>query len=146
MASAIYALRDATWGDLGFLFSVTHAVNRRPDYDRELEYLKFKKKFDPQEIQVIQYQGEDVGRLRLEERPKYIYVGGIQLLPAYQSKGIGSAIFADLIKESFFVRLPIVLEVHQKNDGAHRFYRRQGFVMVGVDDERCFFRLVRSPT
>ncbi len=131
-STAIYALRDAHMHDLHFLFGVIVAIRQSKEiFDWGTEFRKFKENFEPSKVQIIQHQARDVGRLRVVRSKESIYVGGIQLLPASQHRGIGSAIFADLIRESEQARIPITLEVFEKNP-AFRFYTRLGFVQVGT--------------
>jgi ribosomal protein S18 acetylase RimI-like enzyme len=65
-----------------------------------------------------------------------IYVGGIQIPPEHQGKGIGTALFADLIKESEETGLPITLEVHDVNENALKFYTKLGFISVGHEENK----------
>jgi len=129
------SLRRASPEDLNFLFTVSTEAMRpvietlNPDkvFNREEELKKYKEKFKPEDIEVIQYGGQDVGRLRVVRSNESIYVGGIQILPEYQRQGIGSAIFSDLISESEQTGLPIILEVHDVNEQARSFYQKLGF-------------------
>ncbi len=131
-----FTLRKATEEDLAFLFNVsTEAM--RPVADRsdaagrkseEVRLAEYKAKFIPDAIEVIQHEGEDVGRLRVVRSEDSIYVGGIQILPEFQGKGIGTALFTELIEESNQKRIPIILEVHDVNSGAISFYKNLGFV------------------
>ncbi len=133
-----YKLRTAQQKDLNFLFDVStkamlpvRRVNR-PDFEPNLEeeFKEYAKKFVPQKIQVIQFAKKDVGRLRVVRTSDEIYLGGIQILPEYQDKGIGSAILKDLLEESDRLKLPIKLEVAKVNTRGERFYRRLGFEKV----------------
>lgn len=137
-----YTLRTSEQKDAEFLFHVkieamkpTSSILRTAhDYDKELaEYLT---KFEPEKIQVIQFEGRDVGRLRIVRSPESIYVGGIQILPEFQGKGIGSAIFQDLIAESESTRIPITLEVHHVNEKATSFYKKLGFQETGKNEKQ----------
>lgn len=139
----IYNLRTAQEDDLEFLFNVSTEAMRPvveqlhpgevPNRDEELQ--KYKEKFIPEKIQIIQYEGQDVGRLRIVRSAESIYVGGIQILPAFQGKGIGGAIFTDLIKESDKLGIPIVLEVHDINGPALSFYKKLGFIEAGKQEQ-----------
>ena len=121
---SIYTLRDADVHDLHFLFGVIISVRESKEiFNWQTEFEKFKADPTLPRCQIVQYQNRDVGRLRVVRNGKNIYVGGIQLLPAFQNKGIGSAIFADLIKESKKYRIPLWLYVFLKNDKAFRFNR-----------------------
>ena len=134
-----YELRVAKKKDLEFLFEVStkamlpvRRVNK-PNFQQNLEeeFKEYAKKFVPEKIKVIQFEKTDVGRLRVVRTSDEIYIGGIQILPKYQNKGIGSAIFEDLVKESQALQVPIKLEVAKVNQRAKMFYESLGFVTVG---------------
>lgn len=129
------SLRRASEEDLAFLFNVSTEAMKpvvqtlNPDkvFNEQEEVEKYKAKFRPEEIDVIQYEGKDVGRLRVVRSEESIYVGGIQILPEFQGKGIGTSIFTNLIQESEQSGLPIILEVHDVNEQARNFYKKLGF-------------------
>jgi ribosomal protein S18 acetylase RimI-like enzyme len=129
------SLRKATDEDLNLLFKISstamrpvvETLNPGKVFNETEEFEKFKAKFDPSKLDVIQYEGKDVGRLRIVRSPESIYIGGIQILPEYQGKGIGTALLADLIKEAEGSGLPILLEVHDVNEKAIAFYKGLGF-------------------
>lgn len=130
-----FSLRQATEEDLPFLFKVSTdamkpvvmTLNPDKEFDEKQELAKYKEKFDPEKIGVIQYEGKDIGRLRVVRSPESIYVGGIQILPEFQNKGIGTALFKELIEESKSTSIPIKLEVHDVNEAAISFYKKLGF-------------------
>ncbi len=134
-----YTLRTARKDDLKFLFEVsTRAMlpvrkTLKPNLQINIakEFEEYTKKFIPEKIQIIQMNGNDVGRLRIVRTSKEIYVGGIQILPKWQQQGIGSAIFKDLIKEADKNQLPVILEVAKVNKIANQFYTQFGFKQVG---------------
>ncbi len=139
-----YTLRTATADDFEFLFDISiramehvdKALNPSKDFDKAEELRKYREKFVPSEIQIISYEGEDVGRLRVVRSNESIYIGGIQIPPEYQGKGIGTALFLDLIKESEETGLPITLEVHNVNENAFNFYTKLGFIRVGLEENK----------
>jgi GNAT superfamily N-acetyltransferase len=130
-----FSLRKAKQEDLLFLYKVStnamrpvsERLNPGKQINEEQEFAKYKERFDPQKIEVIQYEGKDVGRLRVVRSPESIYIGGIQILPEFQGKGLGTALFKALIDESNATNLPIVLEVHDVNEQAIAFYTKLGF-------------------
>lgn len=145
-----YNLRTATEDDLEFLFTVSteamrpvvEKLNPKKVIDREEELQKYRDKFEPNKIQIIQHEGSDVGRLRIVRSAESIYVGGVQIFPAFQGKGIGSAIFVDLIEESKKIQMPIVLEVHEVNDGAISFYKKLGFIEAGKQENKIIMKFL----
>ena len=142
--TVLYTLRRATADDLEFLFDVStramehvdKALNPLKNFDRDEEFAKYKEKFVPEEIEIISYDGEDVGRLRVVRSGDSIYIGGIQIPPEHQGKGIGTSLFADLIKESEETKLSITLEVHDVNQNALEFYKDLGFQSVGHEGNK----------
>jgi ribosomal protein S18 acetylase RimI-like enzyme len=145
---ALYSLRGAVRSDLEFLFKCSTEAMKptveklNPDivFDYETEFAKYTNKFNHTEIQVIQYDGFDVGRLRVVRSKESIYVGGIQILPEFQGKGIGGAIFNELIQESDETKIPIILEVHDINTRAIDFYKKLGFVKVDKEKEKTVLK------
>lgn len=135
IAPKVFALRGSTKDDVAFLFKVsTDAMRPVTDMSdsskikpEDVRFAEYREKFIPESIDVIQYNGVDVGRLRVVRSADSIYVGGIQILPEYQGRGIGTALFTELIQESNKTRVPIVLEVHDVNIQALSFYRNLGF-------------------
>ncbi|HRH24220.1 MAG TPA: GNAT family N-acetyltransferase [Candidatus Paceibacterota bacterium] len=133
-APKLFTLRQATEEDLFFLYRVSTEAMRpvselsnAPARSEEERLTEYKKKFVPETIHIIQHNGEDIGRLRIVRSSDSIYVGGIQILPEHQGKGIGTALFTELIEESNRMRIPILLEVHDVNTPAIAFYKRLGF-------------------
>ncbi|MEN9649096.1 MAG: hypothetical protein RL094_63 [Candidatus Parcubacteria bacterium] len=133
-----YSLRQATEADQPFLFTVVHTamspvrLANDPDkiVDMEKGLAEYKEKYPAEKVQVIQYDGKDVGRLRVVRSKEEIYIGGIQLLPEFQGKGIGSSIMRDIINEAKKTKTPITLEVHEVNKAANSFYTKLGFKFV----------------
>ncbi len=138
-----YILRTASEKDAKFLFDVkieamepTSSTLRTAAFDYDKEFEDYLKKFEPEKIQVIQSEGRDIGRLRVVRLGRSIYVGGIQILSKFQGKGIGTAIFSDLIEESESLMVSITLEVHQVNDRAISFYESLGFKETGKTEKQ----------
>ena len=130
------SLRESTKDDLDFLYNVSTEAMRfvreksSPEKirDKAEERAEYEKTFSGKKVEIVQFNGQDVGRLRVMRSLESIYIGGIQILPEFQSKGIGTEIFKDLIEESERTKLPIVLEVHNVNEVAKKFYLNLGFI------------------
>lgn len=76
---------------------------------------------------VIEMDGAAVGRLRLVVAPDRIEIAGIQVLPARQGHGIGTAVIRNVLDRAEHERVPVVLDVENDNPGARRLYERLGF-------------------
>jgi ribosomal protein S18 acetylase RimI-like enzyme len=112
-------------------------------WDEEWQANYFRQKFDPGRQRIIVCDGHDAGVLVVEERPDEIYVGLIELLPAYQRRGIGAAILNQLAADAHRRGLPLALHVLTSNDPARRLYERLGFMVVAEEEYRR--RMVSRP-
>lgn len=141
-------LRTATENDARFLFDVKIvAMSKVHDdlhpsdpIDTESEFGKYMEEFDAEKVNVIEYDGKDVGRLRVVRSDESIYVGGLQILPAYQQKGIGSAIFKDLMEESDRTAKPIITEIHHVNTININWKKKLGFKEIASNDKQVTMR------
>lgn len=141
-------LRAATADDYDFLFGL-HRAAIRPYVESiwgwhegwQAEY--FRKKFDPLARQVIVVDGVDAGVLVVEERPDEVYIGLIELLPAYQRHGIGTEIINQLAGDAHRRGLPLTLHVLTTNKPAQQLYERLGFIVVAEEEHRR--RMIFAP-
>lgn len=144
------ALRTASPGDVDFLARVVLLANEdryagRPDWDRDAFLLGLVDDAADQvhggppdsTTSVIEIDGAPVGRLRLVVAADRIEIAGIQVLPAYQRRGIGTAILRDVLGRAERDRVPVILEVETDNPDARRLYERLGFAAaVTVEGDR----------
>ncbi len=141
-------LRQAQEDDLMFLFAVStramspvsEIIDADKIIDQKRRFEEYKLAFDPNKIQVIVFDGQDIGRLRVVHRDGEIYVGGIQILPEYQSRGVGTYIFNQLIDQVTKTKKTIVLEVHKVNMRAISFYKKLGFTVESENDNQLIMR------
>ena len=130
--------RDAAQEDFEFLYSVLVAT-RWPGkvYNEAQERERYTKKFNLEGLHVIRHEGQDVGRLRLvlgdDGRMNILNIAGLQILPAFQRRGIGSKILSQVIYDAPGMSADVTLEVKKDNEGAQRLYRAKGFVHIGPD-------------
>lgn len=82
---------------------------------------------------VIRAGSERVGRLRVVRPSDRLFLAGIQILPDYQRKGIGTAIITTLLLEAAEKKVPVELNVSKDNPDAERLYTRLGFRRNGED-------------
>jgi len=128
-------LEKAKMEDLDFLYKVSTLVMKQVSdiidkdvvIDEQKRFAEYQQKFEPEKIQIIKYGNLSVGRLRVLYENERIYLGGLQILPEFQNKGIGAKILQNLTQESIKRNLPIELEVHKVNTKAIHFYKKFGF-------------------
>jgi GNAT superfamily N-acetyltransferase len=91
---------------------------------------------------VVEIDGEPAGRLRVTREPGVIELAGIQLLPRYQSRGVGTMLITRLIDEARGTGARLELRAEPDNPRARALYERLGFESAGlVEDElRMQFR------
>jgi ribosomal protein S18 acetylase RimI-like enzyme len=136
-----WRLRPATDGDRDFLFDLHRQAMR--DYveplwgwDDGVQRRLFDDRFTSRRSRVIQVGGEDVGLLQLEDQPSEVVLGLIELLPAWQGKGIGTAIIRSVLAQG----KPVSLRVLRGNPRAAALYKRLGFRIVRRAAEHLYMR------
>lgn len=89
--------------------------------------------YEVRDFQVIEQDGEPIGRLYLTEMHGGLHVTDLALLPEQCGQGIGSAVLAQVIADGDASGRPVSLYVERWNP-AQRLYARLGFVPIGSDD------------
>lgn len=107
------------------------------DEDWQRDY--FDKNFSLENSEVIVVENKDIGFLRVEENPNFIFLRSILILPEYQNEGIGSNIISDLIETS---TKPIELRVLKPNP-ARKLYERLGFQITEETETNFIMKFLR---
>jgi ribosomal protein S18 acetylase RimI-like enzyme len=94
-------------------------------------------------LSVIEFDGVPIGRLRVLRDGTSMTLAGIQVLPDYQNKRIGTTLLERLKHEADLHRLPLAIAVEKDNPNALRFYQRLGCVIRSEDAEE--YHLEYSP-
>jgi ribosomal protein S18 acetylase RimI-like enzyme len=81
-------------------------------------------------IQIIELDGQLVGMIQLHASDDAVEIGEIQLVASQQRRGLGSQLLTDVVADAHQQHRSVRLSVALKNDGAHRLYRRLGFLDV----------------
>lgn len=79
--------------------------------------------------QIVEYEGEPIGVLRVERNSMSYDLKQVFLLPAYQRRGIGSVLIKALMAEAGTSSVPLKLRVLNVNP-ARDLYKRLGFRVV----------------
>jgi ribosomal protein S18 acetylase RimI-like enzyme len=133
-----FSLMPAKLGDCELMFRLQKldgAEINTQDVEQIVRLEEYRKIFVPEEIEVVYHGDVPVGRLRVV-RGDELYVGGMQILPEYRGKGIGTAILESLIEEAGKSAKPIRLEVFHENLQALSLYEKVGFKIVDENEQQ----------
>ena len=142
------SIRKAQATDSEFVFAVKKAAFREyveqiwgwdDTYQRDLHY----RRFDSQDIRIIQFHGTDTGFLSTRNTSDTLKVDQIYILPEYQGKGIGAACMKGIIDDANLEKKPVTLQVLKINTRATAFYQGLGFTIV--DENATHFQMRRPP-
>jgi ribosomal protein S18 acetylase RimI-like enzyme len=96
-------------------------------------------------IFMIKVDGVDAGMVQILEQQEAIEIAEIQILPAYQRRGIGRQVIRDVVSKAHSNRKAATLSVGLKNSRAIKLYRSLGFTEVGKTEAKLYFELPPSP-
>ena len=128
-------VRKAEATDSEFVFAVKKAAFREyveqiwgwdDTYQRELH----NRRFDSQDLRIIQFFGTDIGFLSTSNAPNTLNVDQLYILPEYQGKGIGAVCMKRIIDDANREQKSVTLQVLKINTRAIAFYQRLGFTIV----------------
>jgi ribosomal protein S18 acetylase RimI-like enzyme len=89
----------------------------------------YTEQFGKARFDLIELEGEPIGRLYVDRRKEEIRVIDIALLPEYRSRGLGSELMKNILNEALLKQLPVRIHVEQNNP-ARRLYDRLGFQQI----------------
>lgn len=93
----------------------------------------FQRRFDACRTFVVRSETGPVGGLLLNSTASSIDIVELQILPAYQGMGMGTAILKRLIDQAGRDGVDLTLSVAAANTRARLLYERLGFEVIGVD-------------
>jgi ribosomal protein S18 acetylase RimI-like enzyme len=132
-------LRPAAESDREFLYDVycqtmREVVENTWGWDEDWQRRDFDRRFEVCRTFVIEAGSRPVGGLLLDSSPATVNIVELQILPAYQSRGIGSAIVKSLIDQAARDDLDVTISVVEVNTRARRFYERLRFEVTAVEE------------
>ena len=102
-------------------------------WEDEWQRAYFHDHFVPDQMTIIQLDGQDVGVMRVQERTEEIYLAILEILPEFQNKGIGTTVIQTLLQKANQHGKPVALKVLKVNLPARSLYQRLGFGVTGED-------------
>ena len=132
------SLQPASEDDREFLYALhcrtmRHVIEKTWGWDEEWQRRDFDRRFREYLTSIIECDGRHAGGLVLEWKPESLYIHEIQLLPDYQSKGVGTEVIGKVIEQATARRLPVTLSVVPANLRAQRLYERLGFKVTAIE-------------
>jgi ribosomal protein S18 acetylase RimI-like enzyme len=73
------------------------------------------------------------GRIMVDRAASRFLLVDISILPAFQHRGLGTALVSDVIAEAGRTGVPVQCHVAKTNQGSLRFHQRLGFEIVNQD-------------
>ena len=139
-------VRKAQATDSEFVFAVKRAAFREYveqiwGWDDTEQRDLHNRRFNSQDLGIIQFCGTDVGFLSTSNTPDTLNVNQLYILPKYQGKGIGAACMRRIIDDASLEQKPVTLQVLKINTRATAFYQRLGFTIV--DENSTHFQMKR---
>jgi GNAT superfamily N-acetyltransferase len=90
---------------------------------------------------IVVVGGRDAGRLMVDRTGGQVLVVDVALLPAFRSRGIGTALMMRVLADAAELGLPVRLHADPDGD-ARRLYLRLGFTSVSSDGVRELMELL----
>ena len=125
-------LRKVTDDDKPFLWklkieTMAPYIKKIYGWDETLQADYFEEEFHIDSIKIIQIHSSDAGMYELQKDQYSWFLARIEILPAYQNKGIASTIINELIEASKTEGKSLYLQVFKINP-AQDLYERLGFI------------------
>jgi ribosomal protein S18 acetylase RimI-like enzyme len=140
MTKSIVERRQANASDEQFMRKLHKAayydviVRQFGGWDDELQASLFSKKWRPEQFEILELDGQPIGCIRIEDRSDEVFLAEIQILPDFQSRGIGREVIQGEVARAHKMKKPIRLQVLKKNERARALYERLGFGLCGTTD------------
>ena len=103
-------------------------------WDEKFQVALHNKNIHPEEYQIIEYHGKDIGVLKIQEDSQSIEIDIIEILPEYQKKGLGTHLLKNIISSATRKNKFVSLQVLKANTKALKLYHRLGFHVIHETD------------
>ncbi|MHC1757678.1 MAG: GNAT family N-acetyltransferase [Methanosarcina sp.] len=139
----------ATKEDYNFIYNLNktnmeeYVIKTWGNWNEDFQRGFFSRCFQSIEFQIIVVKDKNIGIVAFSRNETSIIIDEIQILPEYQSKGIGTLVFSDIIANAQKAKIEITLRVLKVNSMAQKFYNKLGFEKVG--DTETHFLLSKKP-
>jgi N-acetylglutamate synthase-like GNAT family acetyltransferase len=84
-------------------------------WDEADQAARFRASFEPAHYQVVVVNGRDVGAVAVEWREREVFIAGVEILPAWPGRELGTAIVGAVVAEARRHGLPVTWQVLKVN-------------------------------
>jgi len=109
-------------------------IERMFGWDEAAQDRAADKDFMERNPHIIKWQGAEVGVVGWQDRGDYIWFGPLFILPAYQNRGIGTALVKQFMAMAAGESKSLRLQTLKENIRAKNLYERLGFCAVSTDE------------
>lgn len=132
----IIELRNATCKDFDFLYTLHRAtlkeyIEKTWGWDEAFQKEYFLQHFNPHIQQIIVAAKTDIGSISVVHENNSVFLNIIEILPAYQNKGIGTFLIEEILVRAKSENKSVLLQVLKVNRRARALYERIGFSICG---------------
>jgi ribosomal protein S18 acetylase RimI-like enzyme len=99
----------------------------------DLQHRQFTAYYPAEGLELVEQDGEPIGRLYVDRTPRNTYLVDIALLPQWRGRGVGTRLIRALQDDVRMRGGELTLNVDRTNPDAERLYRRLGFVETPPD-------------
>lgn len=143
-------LRQATAADFDLTFAIKKVsgggyIRDAFGWDERVQIGFHERQFSPDNAHLVLLNGTTVGWISVFDHEDSVTIGELYVLPEFQSRGIGTAVLAEVIAHARRRAVPFEPPCVKINDGARRLYERLGFRAREEDGPFLHMTLVPSP-
>jgi ribosomal protein S18 acetylase RimI-like enzyme len=131
--------RQSTEKDKEFVYTLARTVYKDlvikqfGKWDEKWQRDYFEEKWKHSDYQIVEKNGRKIGAIWITQHSNHIVLNEIQLLPEFQSQGIGTELIMEQLKTTREKNIPIRLRVLKLNR-ARSWYEKHGFIVCGETD------------
>ena len=119
------SMREGAFHQLGWSHKETRTFLTQ---QFEAQSHSYRSQFPQAAYQIVEFQGEAIGRVYLNREEAGFHLIDIALLPEFQNRELGRFLLQSILKEAAENSIPVSLHVEHTNP-ARRLYHRLGFEM-----------------
>jgi ribosomal protein S18 acetylase RimI-like enzyme len=110
-------------------------------WDEKFQVARHNEIVRPEEYQIIEYHGKDIGVQKIQEDSQSVEIDIIEILPEYQNKGIGTHLLKNFISSATRKHKFVSLQVLKVNTRALKLYQLLRFHVIQETDTHLRMQL-----